>query len=141
MRLMLTDSLWGILEPLVQQARRYKCGAKPQLTDRMFFEALLYIGRTGIPWRDLPGDFGRWEAVYNRFRRWISSRSLQQLFRLLTDKPEFGELRRVLIDSTIVRAHQHAAGAPRRKKRSALNAPLVSRVLAAVGAAIPVKSS
>jgi hypothetical protein len=47
----------------------------------------------------------------------------------------------VLIDSTIVRAHQHAAGAPRRKKRSALNAPLVSRVLAAVGAAIPVKSS
>jgi putative transposase len=141
MRLMLTDTLWDILEPLVQQARRYKCGAKPQLTDRMFFEALLYIGRTGIPWRDLPGDFGRWEAVYNRFRRWIASRSLQQLFQLLTDKPEFGEVRRVLIDSTIVRAHQHAAGAPRRKKRLVPNGRRGSRAWAAVEAGIPVKSS
>ena len=141
MRLMLPDALWGILEPLAKQARRYKSGAKPKLTERMFFEALLYIGRTGIPWRDLPGDFGRWEAIYNRFRRWIASGSLQQLFRLLTDKPEFGELRRVLIDSTIVRAHQHAAGAPRRKKRSAANARRARRAWAAVGAAIPVKSS
>jgi putative transposase len=81
----------------------------------MFFEALLYLARTSVPWRDLPGDFGAWDAVYNRFRRWISSGSMARLFALLTDNPQLGEVRRILIDSTIVRAHTHAAGARRKK--------------------------
>ncbi len=117
MRTILTDELWALLEPVVEQSRKYKCGATPKLSHRMFFEALLYIARTGIPWRDLPGDFGRWEAVYNRFRRWIASGSLRCLFDKLTANPAFGEIRRVLIDSTIVRVHQHAVGARRRKKK------------------------
>jgi putative transposase len=75
--------------------------------DRAFFEALLYVARTGIPWRDLPAEFGSWDAVYNRFRRWVGSGSLHALFELLTADPTFGEVRRVLIDSTIVRAHRH----------------------------------
>jgi len=140
MRTMITDELWATLEPVVEQARKHKCGASPKLPHRQFFEALLYIDRTGIPWRDLPGDFGRWEAVYNRFRRWIASGSLQKLFELLTANPAFGEIRRVLIDSTIVRAHQHAAGARRRKKKSAPPARRASRVWGAVGAGIPAKS-
>jgi transposase len=119
MRLMISDELWTILEPVVEEARRYKGGASPKLPDRLFFEALLYIARTGVPWRDLPGDFGNWPAVYMRFRRWIASGSLEKLFQLLTANPAFGDLRQVLVDSTIVRAHQHAAGARRRKKRSA----------------------
>ena len=84
-----------------------------------FFEALLYLARTGIPWRDLPAEFGRWDAVYNRFRRWVPSGGLRRLFEALTADPAFGEVRRVLIDSTIVRAHQHAAGARRKKKLGA----------------------
>ena len=64
-----------------------------------------------------PSDFGSWDAVYNRFRRWVASGSLQRLFELLTDRPVFDEVRRVLIDSTIVRAHQHAAGAKKRAER------------------------
>jgi transposase len=117
MRYMLTDELWAVMEPLIQQAKRYTCGQPPVLPERMFFEAVLYIGRTGVPWRDLPGEFGAWDAVYNRLRRWISSGSLAKLFELLTDDPAFAEVRRVLVDSTIVRAHRHAAGASKKRAR------------------------
>ncbi len=116
---MLTDDLWAAMAPLVRQAKRHRGGQPPGLPDRQFFEALLYLARTGVPWRDLPGEFGSWDAVYNRFRRWVASGALRRLFEAMTADPAFGEVRRVLIDSTIVRAHQHAAGARRRKKRSA----------------------
>jgi|SRR4051812_35460123 len=119
MRYMLTDELWQAMRPLVQAAKRFKGGQRPALPDRDFFEALLYLARTSIPWRDLPGEFGRWDAVYNRFRRWVSSGALERLFHAMTAEPRFGEVRRVLIDATIVRAHQHAAGARRKKKGSA----------------------
>jgi putative transposase len=118
MRYMLTNDLWAAMEPLVRQAKRHRGGQPPVLPDRLFFEALLYVARTGVPWRDLPAEFGRWDAVYNRFRRWVRSGGLRRLFELLTADPAFGDIRRVFIDSTIVRAHQHAAGAPRKKKRS-----------------------
>src|SRR4051794_40892441 len=114
---MITDDLWTTLGPAVHQAKRYKCGRPPVLPDRTFFEALLYWARTGIPWRDLPDVFGAWDAVYNRSRRWVGSGSLTALFELLTADPAFGEVRRVLIDSTITRAHPHAAGARRKAKR------------------------
>ena len=135
MRWMLTDALWAGLEPAVEQAKRHRGGQKPHLPDRLFFEALLYVARTGIPWRDLPGDFGAWDAVYNRFRRWVSSGSLARLFEGLTDRPEFGEVRRVLLDSTIIRAHAHAAGA--RQKKGARR----PRAWAAAGAGSPPRSS
>jgi transposase len=135
MRYMLTDDLWAAMGPLVEQAKRHKGGQPPVLPDRHFFEALLYLARTGVPWRDLPGDFGAWDAVYNRFRRWVASGSLRRLFELLTADPRLGEVRRVLIDSTIVRAHQHAAGA-RRKKGGRRR-----RRWAAAGAATAARSS
>jgi transposase len=119
MRYMLTDGLWAAMGPLVEKAKRHKGGQPPVLPERDFFEALLYLARTGVPWRDLPSEFGRWDAVYNRFRRWVASGALRRLFEALTADPAFGDVRRVLIDSTIVRAHQHAAGARRKKKRSA----------------------
>jgi transposase len=101
---MITDGLWAAMEPLVIQAKRHKGGQPPLLPDRMFFEATLYIARTGIPLRDLPGEFGAWDAVYHRFRRWVASGALARLFELLTADPQFGEVRRVLVDSTVARA-------------------------------------
>ena len=115
---MLTDPLWAALKPLVQKAKKHKGGQPPVLPDRMSFEALLFIARTGIPWRDLPAEFGAWDAVSNRFRRWVASRALARLFELMTADPQCGELHRVFIDSTIVRAHRHAAGAARKKSTS-----------------------
>ena len=134
MRYMLTDDLWAALEPHVRQAKRHRGGQPPKRTDRSFFEALLYLARTGIPWRDLPSEFGRWDAAYNRFRRWVASGALRRLFEALTDNPALGEFRRVLIDSTIIRAHQHAAGARRKKKRSAWGARARRRGSAAAAA-------
>ena len=116
MRYMITDGLWDVMEPLVNQAKRHKGGQPPVLPDRMFFEAILYLAHTGIPLRDLPGEFGSWDAVYNRFRRWVGSGALARLFESLTADPQFGEVRRVPVDSTNVRAHRHAAGAARRSQ-------------------------
>lgn len=134
MRYMLTDDLWAALEPSVRQAKWYKGGQKPALSDRDFFEALLYLARTGIPWRDLPAEFGRWDAVYNRFRRWVRSGGLRAVFDAMTADPQFGAVRRVFIDSTIVRAHQHAAGARRKHKRSGPGGRRRPRPSAAAGA-------
>jgi transposase len=121
MRYQFTDESWSVFGARVSQVPGSRCGQKPKLSERLFFEAIFYIARTGIPWRDLPGEFGCWLAVYQRFRRWVDSGRLRTLFELLTQAPEFGDVHRVLIDSTIVRAHQHAAGA-RRKKRAARRA-------------------
>ena len=87
----------------------------PVLPERMFVEAVLYLARTGIPWRDLPSEFRAWDTVYNRFRRWIASGSLARLFVLLTDNPAFGEVKHLLIDATHVRAHRCAAGAAKKR--------------------------
>ena len=85
--------------------------------NRLFVEAVLWIARTGSPWRDLPPQFGPWNSVYQRFARWSKRGVWQQVFTQLAQEADFEE---VFIDSTIVRAHQHAAGAPKKRviKRS-----------------------
>ena len=116
MRRIITDEIWAVLGPMVRECRA-PLGPEPELPDRMFFEAVLDWARTGIPWRDLPGEFGAWDAVYNRLRRWVHSGRLKRLFERMAERPECEAPRRLMIDSTIVRAHQHAAGA--RRKRGA----------------------
>ncbi|WZP00243.1 transposase [Isosphaeraceae bacterium EP7] len=62
-RYLISDELWHAMEPLVARAKRHRGGQSPVIPDRLFFKALLYWGRTGIPWRDLPAEFGAWDAV------------------------------------------------------------------------------
>ena len=78
--------------------------------NRMFVEAVLWLARTGSPWRDLPTEFGAWNSVYQRFARWSRRGVWHHVFAELAQDVDFEE---VFIDSTIVRAHQHAAGAPK----------------------------
>lgn len=118
MRYLISDELWVAMEPLVHQAKRHRGGPSPTVPDRLFFEALLFWARTGIPWRDLPAEFGAWDAIYNRFRRWVASGAMKRLFEAMTDHPHFDDVRRVFIDATIVRTHRHGAGAPRKKSTS-----------------------
>ena len=80
--------------------------------NRLFVEAVLWIARTGSPWRDLPFEFGPWNSVYQRFSRWSRSGVWQRVFARLAEDADFEE---AFIDSTIVRAHQHAAGAQKKR--------------------------
>ena len=108
-RLLLTDEAWAELAPILA-AIKSRAGSPPVLSDRMFIEAVLYLARTGTPWRDLPEEVGHWDAVSNRFRRWERRGLWRQLWeRLQTDASP--RTRHLFIDATIVRAPQHAAGA------------------------------
>jgi putative transposase len=75
--------------------------------NRLFVEAVLWLARTGSPWRDLPDFFGNWNSVFVRFSRWSKDGVWDRLFTTMAADPDFEY---VMIDSTIVRAHQHAAG-------------------------------
>ena len=79
--------------------------------NRMFVEAVLWLARTGSPWRDLPTELGAWNSVYQRFARWSRRGVWHRVLAELAQEADFEE---VFIDSTIVRAHQHAAGAPKK---------------------------
>lgn len=75
--------------------------------NRLFINAIFWIAKTGAPWRDLPERFGNWNSVFQRFNRWGKAGVLSEIMTQLQD-PDLGAL---LLDSTIIRAHQHAAGA------------------------------
>jgi putative transposase len=81
------------------------CHAKD---NRLFVEAVLWIARTGSPWRDLPAEFGKWFTVYTRFWRWARKGVWKRVFEALSNDPDFEY---VMIDGTICRVHQHGAGA------------------------------
>ena len=105
---MIREDLWAAMGPLVRRAKRHRGGQPPAPPERMSFEALLYPARTGVPLRDLPAEFGAWDAVYDRSRRRIACGAMARRFEAMTADPQFGEARRVLVDSTTVRAHRHA---------------------------------
>lgn len=88
---------------------------RPATDNRGFVEAVLWIARTGSPWRDLPEEFGRWNSIYKRFPRWSLAGIWHGVFAALAGDADFEE---VFIDSTIVRAHQHAAGAPKKRDQA-----------------------
>jgi transposase len=75
--------------------------------NRLFVNAVLWIAKTGAPWRDLPDRFGKWNSVFQRFNRWCKAGVFNLVMKALQD-PDLGVL---LLDSTVIRAHQHAAGA------------------------------
>jgi transposase len=83
--------------------------------NRLFVEAVLYRYRAGIPWRDLPERFGDWKNIHRRFSRWAESGVWEQVFRSLA---EDADNEYAMIDSTIVRAHQHSAGAQKKMART-----------------------
>ena len=83
--------------------------------NRLFVEAVLYRYRTGVPWRDLPERFGDGVAVHLRFSRWAKSGVWEKVFQHLAAD---ADNEYAMIDSTIVRAHQHSAGAKKSRRRS-----------------------
>ena len=105
-RYVLSDSQWAVIEGFLP-GRVGHVGATCH-ANRLFLESILWIMRTGAPWRDLPKRFGPWKTAYNRFNRWGKAGVWEKIFKALCQDPDFEY---VMVDSTIVRAHQHSAGA------------------------------
>lgn len=82
--------------------------------NRLFIEAVLWIGCTGAPWRDLPPELGNWHTTFTRFARWARKGVWDRVFRALSSEHDLEE---VMLDSTAVRAHSHAAGAQKNTAR------------------------
>ena len=78
--------------------------------NRLFVDAVLWIAKTGAPWRDLPERFGNWNSAWRRFDRWSIKGVWLQVFEELKDP----DLEWLILDSTVIRAHQHAAGAEKK---------------------------
>ncbi|WP_141686920.1 IS5 family transposase [Bradyrhizobium sp. LMTR 3] len=114
-RLVLSDAAWERMAPLII-GRPDQKGSTGR-DNRMFVEGVLWIVRTGAPWRDLPEVFGDWNSVFRRFSRWSIKDVWWRIFEAMSDDPDFEYL---IVDSTIVRAHQHAAGAKKGSEDQAL---------------------
>ena len=109
-RMMLTDEQWCRIEGLLPGKKDDP--GRSGGNNRLFVDAVLWIARTGSPWRDLPPEFGSWNSVYVRFARWSDKQVWKAIFDALRKDADFEE---VYLDGTIVRAHQHAAGASKKK--------------------------
>src|SRR5690554_6861461 len=103
MRFDLSDEEWAAIEPLLPAAKH----GPARVDDRRVLSGIFYILRTGAPWRDLPERYGPYTTVYNRYNRWAKQGVWLEAFEALAARSP-GALH--LIDSSIVRAHQHAAG-------------------------------
>jgi transposase len=102
----ITDMIWSILEPHLSGKKGDWGGIA--VDNRLFINAVFWILRTGAPWRDLPPDYGDWKNTHRRFSRWRDKGAWEKLLELLIDDVDYEWL---MIDSTHVKVHQHAAGA------------------------------
>jgi transposase len=109
----LRDDQWERIKDLLPGREGHVGGTAAD--NRLFVEAVIYRYRAGIPWRDLPGRFGDWKNTHRRFSRWSKSGVFERIFKHLAADPDDEY---VMLDSTIVRAHQHSAGARKKGART-----------------------
>ncbi|MEU9971247.1 IS5 family transposase [Streptomyces malaysiensis] len=110
----LTDVQWAVLEPLLPKGK--KLGRPATWTKRQLINGIRFRTRTGIPWRDVPERYGPWGRVYDLFRRWQRDGTWHRIFSALQARADVNGLItwEINVDSTVCRAHQHAAGARKR---------------------------
>ena len=113
----LTGAQWAALEPLLPRGN--KRGRPPKWTKRQLINGIRWRVRTGAPWRDVPVEYGPWQTVYGLFRRWQRDGTWRQVLTGLQARADGAGLITwdVSVDSTIARAHQHAAGARKKGMR------------------------
>src|SRR5262249_10632617 len=112
MRFDLTDEEWALLEPLMPKSRK-----SARVDDRKIMNAIFYVLRTGMPWRDLPERYGPYTTAYNRFNRWSRRGIWKQIFDQVATRSRVGLY---FIDSTIVKAPRCASGAKGGRKSGRL---------------------
>jgi len=102
-----SDEEWERIMDIFPPERTGKPG-RPSGNNRTALNGILWIARSGAPWRDLPDRYGSWSTLYDRFARWTETGVIEKVFETLTVDADMQDLS---MDSTVVRAHQHAAGA------------------------------
>ena len=100
----LTDFEWGVIAPLLPNKSR----GVPRVDDRRVLNGIFWVLRSGAPWRDLPERYGPYTTAYNRFNRWRKAAVWDHIMDAITQAHD-GEVQ--MMDTSIVRVHQHAAGA------------------------------
>jgi len=106
----LSDAQWERIQDLLPG--RSGTPGRPAANNRLFVDAVLWIAKTGAPWRDLPERFGDWNKDFRRLDRWAKRGAWKAVFGALQDP----DLEWLLLDSTIIRAHPHAAGAKKKRR-------------------------
>ena len=106
----LRDEQWARIARLMPGGCKGKRG--PRSNNRRFMDAVLWMARSGGRWKDLPERFGKVSTVKDRYYDWIERGVFAEIFQALSGEADMEWL---MVDSTIVRAHQHAAGARRQK--------------------------
>ena len=105
-RFVLSDAQWAQMGPhcLGKVTEPGRSGGD----NRLFVEAVLWIVRTGSPWRDLPALFGNWSTAYRRFRDWREADVFKCIFDAVSEEPD---MEYAMVDATIVKVHRHGQGA------------------------------
>ena len=108
----LTDAQWERLQPLLPPQKPHR--GRPSLDHRTILNGILWISKTGAPWRDIPERYGSWKTVSSRFYRWRAQGIWDKLWaEVQKDADANGQIEWEIhfVDSSVIRAHQHAAGA------------------------------
>lgn len=108
----LTNEQWEQLAPLLPPQKPHT--GRPALDHRQVMNGILWVLRTGAPWRDMPERYGKWTTVYSRFQRWRKNGTWDRIFaemQTIKDREGLVDWEIHFIDGSVVRAHQHAAGA------------------------------
>ena len=100
----ISDTQWAAVKDLLP-GKATDCGVTAK-DNRLFLNAVVWLMRTGVPWADLPARFGKHNSVGRRYRRWVQKGVWQRIFDALSEP----DLTQVMLDATVVRAHQQAAG-------------------------------
>ena len=109
-RIGLADDEWAIIGALLPS--EYGRGCRPAQDNRRYFEGMMWLARTGAQWRHLPDDYGKWNSVFRRYRRWLEVGVFDAMLESLAEMVE-RDPSADMIDSTIVRAHHCAVGIKR----------------------------
>lgn len=112
----LRDDQWDRIKDGLPGSKEYR--GRSSSDNRRFVEGVIWVGRNGGRWRSLPPEYGNWNSTHRRFRRWSKRGIWQMIFNELAMS---ADTEWVMIDSTIIRAHQHAAGARKQRKMSTIH--------------------
>jgi len=117
----LTDQEWIAIRVFLPKERSGRRG-RPWISHRQVVNGIFWVLRVGASWRDVPQEFGKWQTIYNRFRRWSQEGLWDRIWRtLLRRLDRNGRISRALwsVDGSIIRAHRSAAGGSQKKRRNA----------------------